>query len=96
MKNIKLFEDFINEASSSICKKLVKELKKRGDFQAVVDNGDNSITFDFQHEIEDIDYDCSGGEVYISYDGGMGEWSRDAEPNADAIATELEDYLRYT
>jgi len=96
MKNIKLFEEFIAEASSSTCKKLMKELKKHGKFQDIVDNGDNSISFDYQYgDIEEVTYDCDDNTIYIE-DDETGEWNSDAEPNADAIASELANYLRYS
>ena len=96
MKIVKLFEEFVNEASSSACKKLVRELKKHGSFQNIVDTGDNSISFDYQYgDIEDVIYDCDQNEIFIA-DDKVGEWNRDAEPDADAIATELTDYLRYS
>ena len=98
MKNVKLFEEFVNEASSGACKKLIKDLKKDNRFGSnpIVDNGDNSISFDYNYgDIEDVTYDCNGGTIFIA-DDETGEWNRDAEPNVDAIATELDDYLRYS
>ena len=95
MKKVKLFEDFVNEASSSVCKKLVKELKKHGSFQSIVDNGDNSISFDFQYgDIEDVLYDCDNQEIKIS-DDNYGEWNSDVEPDAYEIAEVLTKYLQY-
>lgn len=95
MKKVKLFEEFVNEASSSVCKKLVKELKKHGSFQSIVDNGDNSISFDFQYgDIEDVYYNCDLQEIQIA-DDNYGEWNHEAEPDAYEIADVLTRYLQY-
>ena len=95
MKNIKLFEEFVNEASSSAFKKLVKELKKHGSFQSIVDNKDNSISFDFQYgDIENVLYDCDAQEIKIP-DDNYGEWNDEAEPDAYEIADVLTRYLQY-
>ena len=96
MKNVKLFEEFVNEANSSVCKKLIKELSKDSRFDLTEDHGDNRVSFDYDYgEIEDVTYDCDQKMIFIA-DDETGEWNRDAEPNADAIATELDDYLRYS
>ena len=98
MKHIKLFEEFVSEASSRACKKLVKELKKDDRFGSnpIVDNGDNTISFDYNYgDIEDVTYDCDQNMIFIA-DDEVGEWNRGAGPNPDAIAVELDDYLRYS
>ena len=98
MKHIKLFEEFINEASSSACKKLIKDLKKDNRFGSnpIIDNGDNTISFDYNYgDIEDVTYDCDQNMIFIE-DDEVGEWNRGAAPNASAIGAELDDYLRYS
>ena len=74
----------------------MKELKKHGKFQSIVDKGNNSISFDFQYgDIEDVTYDCDENMIYIE-DDEVGGWNRKVKPDADSIASELIYFLHYT